>query len=247
MIKASVIIIGNEILSGRTLDKNSNFICDRCSKIGIAINEIRVIPDNKDIIKKTVLESSNKYYYVFVTGGIGPTHDDITALSIAEAFNKKLVLNKKAKALLVKHYSNSNIELNKSRMKMAFIPQRASLILNPVSSAPGFKIKNIWVMAGVPKIMQSMFIDSIEPKLKKSKAMISKSVTVQKVEGDIAVILEKLNKNYKNLEIGSYPFYMPPKIGTNVIFRSQDEKVIKVAIRVFTKELKNKNILFSVQ
>ena len=246
MIKASILIIGNEILSGRTLDKNSNFICNRCSDLGIVIDQIRVIPDNKNIIKKVVLELSKKYNYVFVTGGIGPTHDDITAISISEAFNRRLVLNKKAKNLLIKHYENSNVTLNESRLKMALIPEKANLILNPVSSAPGFKIKNVWVMAGVPKIMQAMFIDSIEPKLKKGKAMISKSVCVQKAEGDIAEILNDLDRTHKNLEIGSYPFYQPPKIGTNVIFRSQDEKVINKAIKILSKKLKNKNILFSV-
>ena len=143
MNNASVIIIGNEILSGRTLDQNSNFIAKRCSMLGLILGEIRVIPDIKKIIKKTVIQASKNYKYVFVTGGIGPTHDDITAKSIAEAFKRKLVLNKLAKEILVKHYNKSNIELNKSRMKMAYIPERAKLIMNPVSGAPGFNIKNI--------------------------------------------------------------------------------------------------------
>ena len=130
---------------------------------------------------------------------------------------------------------------------MAYIPSRATLILNPVSAAPGFKLKNVWVMAGVPKIMQAMFINSIEPKLKKSKIMISKSICVEKVEGDIAKILESLEKKFNKIEIGSYPFYQPPKIGTNVIFRSQDKNTINKAIKTFSKELKNKNILFSIE
>ena len=173
MITSSVIIIGNEILSGRTLDLNSNFIAKRCSKIGIKLCEIKVIPDSSRDIIKEVIQASKKYKYVFVTGGIGPTHDDITALAIAKAFKRKLVLNKKAKELLKKHYENSNFELNKSRLKMAYIPENARLINNPVSAAPGFKIKNVWVMAGVPKIMQAMFLESVEPRLKKGKIIFS--------------------------------------------------------------------------
>ena len=133
MITSSVIIIGNEILSGRTLDLNSNFIAKRCSKIGIQLCEIKIIPDSNKEIMKEVIKASKKYKNVFVTGGIGPTHDDITALAIAKAFKKKLVLNKKAKKLLKKHYENSNFELNKSRLKMAIIPENARLIDNPVS------------------------------------------------------------------------------------------------------------------
>jgi molybdenum cofactor synthesis domain-containing protein len=246
MIKASIIIIGNEILSGRTLDKNSNFICQRCSKIGITIDEIRVIPDEKKIIKKTVISLSKKYSYVFVTGGIGPTHDDITAESIAEAFKRKLVINKKAKDLLVAHYKKSNVNLNESRMKMAYLPVRSSLILNPVSSAPGFKLENVWVMAGVPKIMQAMFVNSIEPKLKKSKLKLMISVKVNQAEGDIAKILETINSEFYDVEIGSYPFFQPPKIGTNVVFRCENKIKLEKAANSFCSSLKRKSILFSI-
>ena len=139
MHNAIIIIIGNEILSGRTLDKNSNFIAERCSKIGISIDEIRVIPDRVNVIKKTIIEASKKYKNVFVTGGIGPTHDDITALSVALAFKKKLVINKKAKQLLEDYYKSSKLELNESRMKMAYLPAQSKLIMNSVSAAPVLK------------------------------------------------------------------------------------------------------------
>ncbi|OUU62613.1 MAG: hypothetical protein CBC22_03735 [Alphaproteobacteria bacterium TMED62] len=246
MITSAIIIIGNEILSGRTLDLNSNFIAKRCSKIGIKLCEIKIIADNYKEIIKEVLKASKKYKHVFVTGGIGPTHDDITALAIARAFKRKLVLNKKAKELLKKHYENSNFELNKSRMKMAYLPSRATLIANPVSAAPGFKIKNVWVMAGVPKIMQSMFLESVEKKLKKGKIIFSRTVKVKKPEGDIADTLYKINKEYSDLDIGSYPFYKPPDIGTNIVFRCSNKKILEKVIKKFCKLLKNRDIEFTV-
>lgn len=246
MKKVIIIIIGNEILSGRTLDLNSNFIAKRCVNLGLILSEIKIIPDIKKIIKKTVIKASKNYKYVFVTGGIGPTHDDITAQSIAEAFKRKLVLNKVAKELLIKHYNKIDIELNKSRMKMAYIPSRAKLIMNPVSGAPGFKVKNVWVMAGVPKIMQAMFTESIEPNLQKGKEILSKSVKVNKPEGDIAEILDKIDNEYSTLDIGSYPFYNPPKIGTNIVFRCTNIKIINKGIKKLSSTLENRGILFSI-
>ena len=246
MNQAIIIIIGNEILSGRTLDKNSNFIADRCSKIGINIDEIRVIPDKVTIIKKTVTEASKKYKNVFVTGGIGPTHDDITAYSVALAFKRKLVLNKKAKQLLESYYKKSNIELNESRMKMACLPSQSTLIMNSVSAAPGFKIKNVWVMAGVPEIMRAMFLNSVEPKLERGKIIFSKTIKINKPEGDIAKVIESISKEFKSMNIGSYPFYKPPKIGTNVVFRCNDKKIINKSIKKLSNFLKRKDILFSI-
>ena len=246
MKNAGIIIIGNEILSGRTLDKNSNYISDRCSKAGISIKEIRIIEDDKKVIIKNTLSFSKKYTYVFVTGGIGPTHDDKTAESIASAFQRKLQVNKKAKSLLVEHYKKSNLELNENRMKMAKIPIGARLILNPVSAAPGFKIKNVWVMAGVPKIMQGMFTSYVEPKLKKSKAFISKEIIVFKPEGDISDLVEGLQNKYIELDVGSYPFYNPPNIGTNIIIRGKDDSLLSKASQHFVRILKSKDILYSI-
>ena len=246
MHNAIIIIIGNEILSGRTLDKNSNFIAERCSKIGISIDEIRVIPDKVKVIKKTIIEASKKYKNVFVTGGIGPTHDDITALSVALAFKKKLVINKKAKQLLEDYYKSSKLELNESRMKMAYLPAQSKLIMNSVSAAPGFKIKNVWVMAGVPKIMQAMFLDSVEPKLEKGKVFFSKTLKIKKPEGDIAQVLKKISEEFDSIDIGSYPFYKPPKIGTNIVLRGKDLKVIEEAIKKISNIFRQTNILFSI-
>ena len=247
MSNASVIIIGNEILSGRTLDQNSNFIAKRCSKIGISLDEVRVIPDVEKIIIKSVKALSKKYHNVFVTGGIGPTHDDITAKSVASAFKKKLVLNKIAKSLLENYYNNSNIKLNSSRMKMAYLPSRSSLIFNPVSAAPGFRVKNVWVMAGVPKIMQSMFLTSVEPKLKKGKITHAISVKVEKPEGDIADILDAINSEFEIIDIGSYPYFIPPKVGTNIVFRSKDVKAIKKSLKKFCNILKSNDIIFYIE
>ena len=246
MNNAVIIIIGNEILSGRTLDQNANFIAGRCSQIGIRIDEIRIIPDKVKIIKKIIIESSKKYKNVFVTGGIGPTHDDITALSVALAFKKKLIINKKAKRLLEDYYKSGKFELNESRMKMAYLPAQSKLIMNSVSAAPGFKIKNVWVMAGVPKIMQAMFLDSVEPRLEKGKAFFSKTLKINKPEGDIAKILKNISEEFDSIDIGSYPFYKPPKIGTHIVLRGKDLKAIEEAIKKIRNTFKQANILFSI-
>ncbi len=247
MNNAAIIIIGNEILSGRTLDQNANFIAKRCSKIGILLEEVIIIPDVEKKIIKSVKDLSKKYNNVFVTGGIGPTHDDITAKSIATAFKKKLILNKQAKNLLIDYYNSSRFELNKSRMKMAYLPSRSTLILNPVSGAPGFKVKNVWVMAGVPKIMQSMFLNSIEPKLKKGKITKTRSVKVNKPEGDIVDIINNINKEFVPVDIGSYPFFSALKVGTNIVFRCKDDKLLDKCIKKFCSILKSNGILFSVE
>ena len=246
MENAGIIIIGNEILSGRTLDKNSNYISDRCSKAGISIKEIRIIEDDKKIIIKNILNFSKKFTHVFVTGGIGPTHDDKTAEAVASAFKRKIQINKKAKSLLIEHYKKSNLELNENRIKMAKIPLGARLILNPVSAAPGFKIKNVWVMAGVPKIMQGMFASYVEPKLKKSKPFISKQIIVYKPEGDIADLVEGLQNKYIELDVGSYPFYNPPNVGTNIIIRGRNDSLLSKASQYFVKILKSNDILYSI-
>ena len=232
---AAILVIGNEILSGRTKDKNINFIAERCTKIGIDLREVRVIEDDKKEIIANVKVLSEKFDYLFTTGGIGPTHDDKTADSIAEAFEDKLVLNTIAHDLLKKHYEKSSVILNESRLKMAYIPSKASLIKNSVSAAPGFKLNNVWVMAGVPKIMQAMFLDDVEKSLKKGSKTHSLNITVLLPEGDIAEDLEKVQNSFKAVEIGSYPFYRPPEIGTVVVLRGKSIKTIKNAIKVLCK------------
>ena len=244
MNDAAIIIIGNEILSGRTLDQNANFIAKRCTKIGLKISEIHVIPDIKKIIKDIVRKTSAKYKYVFVTGGIGPTHDDITAESIASAFRSKLILHKKAKSLLKEYYKKSDLELNANRMKMAHIPKGSMLIYNPVSAAPGFKIKNVWVMAGVPKIMQAMFTYYVEPKLSKKGKIFFEEIKIYKAEGEIAHILTTIQNKFPEIEIGSYPFMLPPKYGTNIVFKGNNKALIKKVIKQTQNIFKEKKIIF---
>ena len=238
MNKAAILIIGNEILSGRTLDQNANFIAKRCNKMGILISEIRTIPDRKNIIMDVIITCSKENKNVFVTGGIGPTHDDITAEAVAMAFKRKLVLNKKAKQLLTTYYEKKKIHLNESRLKMAYLPERSKLILNPVSFAPRFKIKNVWVMAGVPKIMQGMFANYVEPKLKKGKKIYTKDINIFSAEGDIANFLGYLQKKRSDVEIGSYPFIKNGKPGTNVVLRTRN---LKLLTQVHKELIKFKN------
>ena len=241
---AAILVIGNEILSGKTQDININFLAKRLSNLGHTLKEVRIVKDEKSQIVNTVRILSKNYQNVFTTGGIGPTHDDITAECMSAAFKKKLILNKTAHKLLIKHYQKSGIDLNESRLKMAYIPCHSKLIKNSVSAAPGFKIKNVWVMAGVPKIMQAMFIENVETKLALGKKIFSRSIQILKPEGDIALLLTELQNNFVEIEIGSYPYFKPPIIGTSIVFRSTENKKIDKAIKVLCKNLTEANIQY---
>ena len=243
-INAGILIIGNEVLSGRTQDVNTSTLAIWLNSLGIPVAEVRVIPDDEGIIINTVNELRKKYSYIFTTGGIGPTHDDITAASVAEAFERNLILNKKAKSLLEEYYKKSGVNLNESRLKMAYIPKNAFLIKNSISAAPGFKIKNVWVMAGIPKIMQAMFIEGVEPHINKGTPICSQSIKVYIPEGEIAKILEKTQQKFLNIDIGSYPFYKPPKIGTTITCRGPDKKLVIEAIKLLCKSFAKANIQF---
>ena len=234
---AGIIIIGDEILSGRTKDTNINWIANELNEIGIKLKEARVIEDDKKTIIDTVLEFSKKFTYVFTSGGIGPTHDDITTESIAAAFQVDLEKNKIAMNLLKKHYEKSNIDFNEARQKMAIIPKGASLIDNPVSIAPGFNIKNVYVFAGIPKIMQSMF-HSISGKLKGGVIINSKTITCDIGEGKIASDLSQIEKQFLNMKIGSYPFFNPKSFGTSIVIRSEKIEDIDLALEKLTKIIK---------
>ena len=234
---AGIIIIGDEILSGRTKDTNVNWIANELNELGIKLKEARVIEDDKKTIINTVLEFSNKFTYVFTSGGIGPTHDDITTESIAAAFKVDLEKNKIAMNLLKKHYEKSNIDFNEARQKMAIIPKGALLINNPVSVAPGFNIKNVFVFAGVPKIMQSMF-HSISSKLKGGMIIRSKTITCDIGEGKIANDLGVIEKQFLNMKIGSYPYFNPKSYGTSIVIRSEKIKDIDLAVEKLIKIIK---------
>ncbi len=231
---AGIIIIGDEILSGRTKDINVNWIANELNNIGINLKEARIIQDEKKVIINTVLEFSKKFTYVFTSGGIGPTHDDMTTESISEAFGFELEKNEIAMDLLRKHYEKSKIDFNESRQKMAIIPKGASLIDNPVSVAPGFNIKNVYVFAGVPKIMQSMF-HSISSELKGGVITKSKTITCNIGEGKIAYDLGQIEKQFLNMKIGSYPYFNPQSFGTSIVIRSVKEEDIDLALEKLIK------------
>lgn len=217
---ACLIIIGNEILSGRTQDKNIGFIASSLNETGIILAEVRIIPDVTQTIIDTVNSCRGRFDYIFTTGGIGPTHDDITSASIAQAFNAPLIRNAEAEALLEKHYGRE--KLNAARLKMADIPEGARLIYNPVSAAPGFIMENVYVMAGVPSIMQAMF-DNIKGELKGGANILSATISVYVTEGVIAEGLTEIQKQFPEVEIGSYPFIRGQKLGTSLVCRSADK------------------------
>ena len=230
--KASILVIGNEILSGRTKDKNIGYIAEKLSEYGINLKEARVIADSKEEIKRNVLELSFKYDYVFTSGGIGPTHDDITTESIAYALNLELEINKEALKRLENHYHGTDIKLNSSRRKMAIIPKGAILIDNPVSAAPGFKINNIYVMAGIPRIMQSM-LDNILSTLKKGPKNHSQTISCSLGEGTIAEGIKNIQDGYPNVDIGCYPFFKAGNFGVSIVIRSiKKEEISNVLTKV---------------
>ena len=239
---ASVLVIGDEILSGRTQDTNSNYIAKKMAEIGIDTSEIRVIPDIKEVIIKSVNELREKNDYLFTTGGIGPTHDDITAESIALAFGVKIELNESAFSVLKKYYEEIGSPFNEVRQRMARIPVGATLIENPVSKAPGFKIENVFVFAGIPKIMIAMLENSLEL-LHKGSIVHSQSVKVDAVEGDIADTLSLMDSEDSELKIGSYPFFNSKvDFGVNVVIKSVDKDKLNKSVNKF-KEFLNKNSL----
>ena len=218
-INASILIIGNEILSGRTQDKNIAFISEWLnSKCGITVNEVRIVPDIEKIIVENILLLSKKTNYVFTTGGIGPTHDDITAKSIAKAFRVKYEYNKEAYAILESYYGKK--KFNDGRKKMAKMPRGAKLIYNPSSAAPGFKIRNVLSLPGVPSILRSM-IDNCKRYLTSGKKVHSQTINLYTVESNISKQLGLIQKKYKNfVDIGSYPFFRLGKIGVAIVTRS---------------------------
>jgi len=217
MSTACLIIIGNEILSGRTQDKNVAWIAKQLSDTGIHLQEVRIIPDIKRVIIDTVNICRHQFTYIFTTGGIGPTHDDITSDAIAAAFGVPLERNPKAAAILEHHYGKE--QLNAARLKMAEIPEGASLIANPVSAAPGFHLGNVYVMAGVPSIMQAMF-DNIKHELKGGKKILSRTLSAFVTEGVIAEQLSQIQDQFPDVEIGSYPFVRNLRLGTSLVSRS---------------------------
>ena len=222
---ACILIIGNEILSGKTQDKNIKFLGEELAKKGISLKEARILVDEKKEIVSAVNECRYKYTYVITTGGIGPTHDDITAECVASAFGKKLVRNEDA----VEQLKKTGRELNEARLKMAHVPEGAALIDNPISNAPGFFIENVFVLAGIPSIARAMFA-SFENKLGSGKQIVSKNMDVYVPEGDLAAPLGDIAKRYPGVEIGSYPFSRDGRYGANLVVRSIDSEIVNTVI-----------------
>ncbi|HZS81702.1 MAG TPA: molybdopterin-binding protein [Stellaceae bacterium] len=220
IVTACLLIIGNEILSGRTQDANLAYLAKGLNAVGVRLREVRVIPDAAETIVSTVNEVRAKFDYVFTTGGIGPTHDDITAECIARAFGVPLVLDPEARRRIAANYANP-ADLNEARLRMAHIPEGASLIDNPVSRAPGFQIGNVFVMAGVPRIMQAMF-DGLKHRLRGGAPVLSRSVSCSLPEGVLAKGLGELQQRYADLDIGSYPSYRQGKIGVALVLRGTE-------------------------
>jgi molybdenum cofactor synthesis domain-containing protein len=229
IMKAAVLVVGNEILSGRTQDVNIRFIGERLSLRGIKLAEVRIVRDEEDAIISAVQALSAAYDYVFSTGGIGPTHDDITSACMAKAFGTACEANPEAVSALAAYYAGKGLPLDEGRLRMARIPAGATLIDNPVSGAPGFKIKNVYVMAGVPKIMQAMFLNA-EPTLKHGPPMLSDTVTCSLRESEVAFEMEEIQKQHPDVEIGSYPSLASDGTPSlSLVLRAADEKKLKAA------------------
>jgi molybdenum cofactor synthesis domain-containing protein len=225
---AAVLIIGNEILSGRTKDVNLGYLAEELTKLGIRLREARVVADVEAEIVAAVNECRGRYDYVFTTGGIGPTHDDITSGSVARAFGLPLVLDEQARAALARNYPPGG--LNEARLRMAHVPQGAELIENPVSAAPGFRIGNVYVMAGVPSIMRAMF-DGLKGRLAGGRPILSRTVSGFLGEGIIAAGLGQLQQRYADLDIGSYPFFRQGRFGASFVMRGTEQPRIDSAAR----------------
>jgi molybdenum cofactor synthesis domain-containing protein len=231
---ACVLVIGNEVLSGRTQDANIQFLATRLGEIGIPVREVRVIPDVPETIISTVNEVRARFDHVFTTGGIGPTHDDITSECVAAAFGVPWEPHPEAWARMAAQYAADGREFNAARQRMATMPRGASLIDNAVSVAPGFTIGNVHVMAGVPRIMRSMF-ESLAPSLAGGPPIVSRAAhAVGLVEGKVAEGLKAIQERYPDLDIGSYPFYRGSGNGVTIVAKGTDEVLADAAITEVT-------------
>jgi len=226
---AAMLVIGDEILSGRTRDANMYYLAGELAKVGIDLKEVRVVSDDAPAIVKAARELSATYDNVFSSGGIGPTHDDITADCMAEAFGQTIDVREDARQLLADMYERTRRELNEARLRMARIPAEAALIDNPVSTAPGFTIENVHVMAGVPSVFQAM-VASVLPTLTGGSPLLSQSLTIMRGEGDIAGPLRQLAEDFPDLSIGSYPFQRDGVFGAQIVIRGTEGVQVDAAI-----------------
>ncbi|WP_101065933.1 competence/damage-inducible protein A [Roseovarius salinarum] len=226
---AAMLVIGDEILSGRTREGNMHYLAGELTKAGIDLREARVVPDDADAIERAVRTLSGAHDWLFTSGGIGPTHDDITADCVARALGRPIDVREDALARLQAHYDRMGTELNEARLRMARIPEGATLIDNPVSAAPGFTLENVHVMAGVPAIFEAM-VASVLPQLTGGAPLLSQSLRIERGEGDIAGPLADLADRYPDLSFGSYPYQKDGAFGSNVVVRGTDGARVEAAM-----------------
>ena len=217
---AAIIIIGNEILSGRTKDTNTSTLATWLNSLGVSVSEVRVIPDLENVIVETLNNLRKTYNYVFTTGGIGPTHDDITAKSVSKAFGVKYQIHQEAFKILESYYKVG--EFNEGRQKMVWMPENANLILNPTSGAPGFSVENVYCLPGVPSILKSM-LGGLKNNIVGGEPILSHTISLRTVESEIASSLTKVQNDNNDVEIGSYPFFHAGKLGVSIVIRSEDK------------------------
>ena len=234
---AAILVIGDEILSGRTKDRNIGFIAETLTDIGIDLLEVRIVADDETAIVEAVQALSARYDFVFTTGGIGPTHDDITADAIAKAFDLPIGIDPRAVELLRPYWAARGIEPNEARLRMARIPQGAALIPNAVSAAPGFAVRNVFVMAGVPAIMQSM-MDEVVKTLPASRPVLSETIEAHRGEGDIAAMAAAVQTAHPAVRIGSYPYHDGTRFTTRLVIRSRDAEALAQATAAMDRALK---------
>ncbi len=239
-VTAAAVVIGDEILSGRTKDRNIGYIADYLAAIGIQLREVRIVADDEAQIVEAVNALRRTYSYVFTTGGIGPTHDDITADSIAKAFGVGIDIDERALELMKSRYDERN--LTPARRRMARIPHGADLVENSVSATPGFMLENVIVMAGVPSIMQVM-LDAVAPRLEKGARMLTRTVRVEQAEGDVAPGLAAVQELFPDVAMGSYPFFEQGRLGTNLVLRSTDPAGLERALKALLARLREDGFL----
>ena len=238
-ITAGIVIIGNEVLSGRTKDINTSTLAKWLNSLGIEVKEARVIPDIESAIIETVNNLRKKFNYIFTTGGIGPTHDDITAESISKAFDLEYGFHKKAYSILEKYYKPG--EFNEGRQKMAKMPTSANLILNPTRGAPGFYVENVFCLPGVPSILQSM-IGGLNNILIGGDPILNVTISLRTVESEIAKSITEIQNKNIDVEIGSYPFFRAGKLGVSIVIRSSNKKKLDGCNEEILKFVKSKGI-----
>jgi molybdenum cofactor synthesis domain-containing protein len=238
-VNAAILIIGNEILSGRTQDTNTSTLAIWLNSIGVKVEEVRVIPDIEQTIIDTLNFFRSTYNYVFTTGGIGPTHDDITAQSVSKTFGIKYEIHKEAFKILESYYKPG--EFNEGRQKMSWMPENANLIYNPTSGAPGFSVENVFCLPGVPSILKSM-LGGLTNSIVGGKPIKSHTISLRTVESEIANSLTKVQNDNKDVEIGSYPFFHAGKLGVSIVIRSEDQTKIDVCNSQILNFINAKNI-----